>query len=72
MNIPIYQQEVRDGLQEVIANNSIACLAVAETDTAPSPESVERLQKALTDNKDACRPIIHRARVSCGDAPIFA
>ena len=51
MNIPIYQQELRDGLQEVIANNSIACLAVAETDTAPSPESVERLQKALTDNK---------------------
>ena len=52
MNIPIYQQEIRDGLQEAIASSSIACVAVAEADVKPSPEAVQKLQKILASNKD--------------------
>lgn len=51
MNIPVYQQEIRDGLQEAIASSSIACVAVAEADIAPSPEAVEKLQKVLAEKK---------------------
>jgi hypothetical protein len=52
MNIPIYQQEIRDGLQEAIASSSIACVAVAEADVKPSPEAVQELQKILASNQN--------------------
>ena len=61
MKIPIYQQEVRDGLEEAISNSSIACCAVAEPDVKPSHEIIEKLQKqiahencdeALAENKE--------------------
>lgn len=51
MNIPIYQQEIRDGLQEAIAGSSAACVAIAESDVKPSPEAVEQLQKILAEQK---------------------
>jgi flagellar biosynthesis chaperone FliJ len=61
MNIPVYKQEIADGLSDQISNNSIACVAVAESDVKPSTESVEKLRKilaeqngevALAENKD--------------------
>jgi myosin heavy subunit len=51
MNLPIYQQEIRDGLQDAIANSSVACVAIAEVDAKPSPEAVEKLQKIMAGNK---------------------
>ena len=30
MNIPIYKQEIADGLSDQLANNSVACYALAE------------------------------------------
>jgi hypothetical protein len=50
MNIPIYKQEIADGLSDQIANNAIACVAVAESDIKPSPESVEKLRKIIAQN----------------------
>ena len=50
MNIPIYKQEIADGLSDQIANNAIACVAVAESDVKPSPESVEKLRKIIAQN----------------------
>lgn len=50
MNIPVYKQEIADGLSDQIANNSIACVAVAESDVKPSPESVEKLRKIIAQN----------------------
>jgi len=47
MNIPIYKQEIADGLSDQLANNSVAYCAVAKADVKPSPESVEKLQKIL-------------------------
>lgn len=46
MQIPIYKQEIKDGLQDQLTNNSIACYAVAETNS-PSEESVEKLRKII-------------------------
>jgi hypothetical protein len=46
----IYNQEIRDGLEGLLQNNSIACLSVAET-TVPNPEAVEKLQNILTNEK---------------------
>jgi len=51
MNIPIYKQEIADGLSDQIANNSIACIAVAESDAKPSSESVEKLRKILAEQQ---------------------
>jgi len=51
MNIPVYKQEIADGLSDQIANNSIACVAVAESDAKPSPESVEKLRKILAEQQ---------------------
>jgi hypothetical protein len=42
----IYDQEIRDGLEDLLQDNSIACLSVAET-TTPKAEAVEKLQKIL-------------------------
>jgi len=61
MKIPIYQQEIRDGLEQAISNSSIACCAVAEPDVKPSHEIIEKVQKqiayencdeALAENKE--------------------
>lgn len=46
MNIPIYKQEIKDGLQDQLSNNSIACYAVAQANS-PSEESVEKLRKII-------------------------
>jgi len=51
MNIPVYKQEIADGLSDQIANNSIACIAVAESDAKPSSESVEKLRKILAEQQ---------------------
>jgi hypothetical protein len=49
----IYDFEIADGLEEKLQNNSVACLAIAETDEAPKTESVEKLQKILAQNLDS-------------------
>lgn len=46
MNIPIYKQEINDGLETLLSNNSIACHAVAQVGS-PSEESVEKLRKIV-------------------------
>jgi len=46
MNIPIYKQEINDGLEALLSNNSIACHAVAQVGS-PSEESVEKLRKIV-------------------------
>ena len=43
MNIPIYPSEIRDGLEEQIQNNSVACLSVAEVELAPEQFSYQKL-----------------------------
>jgi len=49
----IYDFEIKDGLEEKLQNNSVACLAIAETDEAPKSESVEKIQKILAQNLDS-------------------
>ncbi len=47
MKIKVYEQEIRDGLEKAISNNSIACCAVAQF-FEPSSETVEKIQKIMT------------------------
>ena len=48
----IYAQEEKDGIADLIKNNTVACCAIAETDNNPSTESVEKLQKVLAENSE--------------------
>ena len=43
----IYAQEEKDGIADLIKDNTVACCAIAETDNNPSTETVEKLQKVL-------------------------
>jgi hypothetical protein len=49
MNIPIYKQEISDGLEDQIKNNSIACYALAKS-YQPSDEAAEQLKKVLASS----------------------
>jgi len=58
MNIPIYKQEIADGLSDQIANNSVACYALAEhygsdhfVGDADEP-IIKKLGIAKAENKD--------------------
>tara|TARA_B100001939_G_scaffold344602_1_gene359419 strand:+ start:905 stop:2386 length:1482 start_codon:yes stop_codon:yes gene_type:complete len=48
----IYAQEKKDGIADLIKNNTVACCAIAETDNNPSTETVEKLQKVLAENSE--------------------
>ena len=49
----IYNQEVRDGVAELIKNNNtIACCALAETNSTPSPEEIESLQSMIASTRE--------------------
>lgn len=48
----IYAQEEKDGIADLIKNNTVACCAIAETDNNPSTESVEKLQEVLAENSE--------------------
>lgn len=49
MKIKVYEQEIRDGLEQAISNNSIACYAAVQS-FEPSPETVEKMQKVMAAN----------------------
>ncbi len=48
----IYAQEEKDGIADLIKNNTVACCAIAEKDNNPSTESVKKLQKVLAENSE--------------------
>ena len=48
----IYAQEEKDGIADLIKDNTVACCAIAETDNNPSTETVEKLQKVLAENSE--------------------
>ena len=49
----VYEHEIKDGIADLIkSNNTIACCALAEADTAPSEEAVEKLQRMIASAKD--------------------
>ena len=49
----VYDQEIRDGVSDLVkSNNTIACCALAEKNSTPSPEDIEKLQKMIASTKD--------------------